>query len=339
MRINDFTLKSVPPPYQIDAAVRHHISSSIVGRPQPVTIGDGFRQCACDLIWVRVDVTAESKKLSKSETVTAKPEREPSVTPISGINATHPPHQDLLVSAASFVRRAGEPVWSQITRSIEEQIVAGNLPYGTRLPTETQLAASFEVNRHTLRRSLRELVRKGLITATPRRGTIVSRRRIPYPISSKISFEDIITSTGREPGDRLLTHSIGLAPKEMAEWLTIAERSHVVDLQFVRVASDVPICLTSAWLPADRFERAGQLFERIGCLEKTLAKLGVSEYSLQQTRITSQPASADEIKHLELSKGATVLVVDSLFVDDTNEPILVCHNRFAADRIELLVGS
>ena len=248
------------------------------------------------------------------------------------------PHQELLISAASFVRQAGEPVWSQIARSVEEQIVAGNLPSGTRLPTETQLAASFEVNRHTLRRALRELVRKGLITATPRRGTIVSRHRITYPISNRISFDDAIASTGREPGDRLLGHSIGLAPKEMAEWLAIAARSNVVDLKFMRVANNVPICLTSSWLPADRFERIGAMFERLGCLEKALSKLGVTEFALQQTRILSQPASPEEIKLLELSKGATVLVVNSLFVDESDEPILACHNRFAADRVELLVS-
>ncbi|MFY0611788.1 MAG: phosphonate metabolism transcriptional regulator PhnF [Hyphomicrobiaceae bacterium] len=249
------------------------------------------------------------------------------------------PRQDLLVSAATFERKTGEPVWSQIARSVEEQIVAGNLPSGTRLPTETQLAASFEVNRHTLRRALRELVRKGLITATPRRGTIVSRRRISYPIANKLSFEEIIAATGREPADRLLSHKIGLAPKDMAEWLGIAERSNVVDLSFIRVANDVPICLTSAWLPADRFERMGAMFERLGHLEKALNKFGVGDYLEQQTRITSRPANAEEIKQLELSKGATVLIVDSLFVDETAEPILVSHNRFAADRIELLVRS
>lgn len=249
------------------------------------------------------------------------------------------PRQELLVSAAAFERKAGEPVWSQIARSVEEQIVAGNLPSGTRLPTETQLATSFEVNRHTLRRALRELVRKGLITATPRRGTIVSRRRISYPIANKLSFEEIISATGREPGDRLLTHTIGLAPKDMAEWLGIAERSNVVDLRFVRVANDVPLCLTSAWLPADRFERIGTMFERLGHMERALSKFGVGDYRLQQTRITSQQANAEEIKQLELSKGATVLVVDSLFVDESAEPILVSHNRFAADRVELLLRS
>lgn len=243
------------------------------------------------------------------------------------------------MSAAAFVRQSGEPVWSQIARSVEEQIVAGNLPSGTRLPTETQLAASFEVNRHTLRRALRELVRKGLITATPRRGTIVSRHRITYPLTNKISFDDVAASTGRELSDRLLAHSIGLAPKDMSEWLGIAERSDVVDLKFLRVANEVPICLTSSWLPADRFERVGPLFERLGCIEKALGKLGVNDFALQQTRITSQPADADEIKLLELSKGATVLVVDSLFTDESNEPILACHNRFAADRIELVVDS
>lgn len=247
------------------------------------------------------------------------------------------PREELLVSAKSFVRRAGEPIWSQISRSIEQQIVAGNLPSGTRLPTETQLAASFEVNRHTLRRALRELVRKGLITATPRRGTVVSRRRIPYPLSHSLSFLDVIVSTGRDPGDHLLSHQIGRAPKEMAEWLGIAERFSVVELQFVRIANGVPICVASAWMPADRFERIGPLVERLGCLDQAVKKLGVTNYTRKETRVTSQPADQLEIEHLEISKGASVLVVDSLFADESGEPILVSNDRFAADRVELIV--
>jgi len=184
---------------------------------------------------------------------------------------------------------------------------------------------------------LRELVRKGLITATPRRGTIVSRRRIPYPISNSISFADVILSTGREPSDRLLSHSIGLAPKNMADWLGIAERSKVVDLQFLRVANDVPVCVTSSWMPADRFERIGEIFERLGSLERALAKFGVSKHALHQTRIACQPANAEETQQLDMPAGASVLVVDSLFVDGSDEPILATHNRFAADRIELIV--
>lgn len=242
------------------------------------------------------------------------------------------------MSAASFERKAGEPVWSQIARSVEEQIIVGNLPSGTRLPTETQLAESFGVNRHTLRRALRELVRKGLITATPRRGTIVSRNRIALPLFDEMSFPESISSIGRAPTDRLVEHSVGFAPKHMAEWLGIAERSSVIDLRFVRAANDVPICLTSSWLPADRFPRIADVFQRIGGLEPALAKLGVATFSMQQTRITSQSANAEEIRLLELAKGATVLVVDSLFVDESDEPILACHNRFAADRVEL-VGS
>ena len=244
-----------------------------------------------------------------------------------------------MVSAKSFERQTGRPIWSQIARSLEDQIVTGNLPSGTRLPTETQLAESFKVNRHTLRRALRELVRKGLITATPRRGTIVSRRRIPYPISSKLSFEQVVASSGREPGDRLVGHNIGRAPKDMAEWLGIAELSSVVELRIIRMANGVPLGLTTAWLPTDRFERIGLLFERLGCLEKALAKLGVTDYGLQQTRITGQPANADEMKLLEISKGASILIVDQLFVDETKEPILASHNRFAADRVELLIDN
>jgi GntR family phosphonate transport system transcriptional regulator len=293
-------------------------------------VGDGI-----ELSGVGEDYTLASTNRTPAM---SRPDRKSTTRPESQPPALAAQREEL-ISAKSFIRKTGEPIWSQITRSVEEQIIVGNLPSGTRLPTETHLAASYGVNRHTLRRALRELVRKGLITATPRRGTIVSRRRIPYPISSNISFEDVISSTGRESSERLLSHSIGLAPKTMTDWLGIAERSKVIDLQFLRVANDVPVCVTSSWMPADRFERIGDIFERLGSLERALAKCGVSKHSLHQTRITCQPANEDETKQLDIPPGASVLVVNSLFVDDGDEPILATHNRFAADRVELIVGS
>lgn len=241
-------------------------------------------------------------------------------------------------AARAFKRASGEAIWRQICTFLETRIHDGRLPTGVRLPTETQLAEAFDVNRHTLRRSLRELVRKGMITATPRRGTFVSKKRIAYPIMDNSRFSDIVSSAGREPGGRLISTLIGQAPVEMAEWLDIAERAQVVEIKFVRVANDVPLCLTTAWLPADRFERVGELFQRLGRLSVALSRLGVSTIHRKQTRITSQSATEEQARLLDTQKGSTVLVMEVLHADEAGEPVMASKMLFAADRIELVAN-
>ena len=241
------------------------------------------------------------------------------------------------MAARNFDREAGSSLWRQIAHFLETRILDSTLPTGVRLPTETQLADAFDVNRHTLRRALRELARKGLITATPRRGTFVSKRRIAYPIMDDETFRGVTSTSNEESGGRLISHTIGFAPREMTEWLDIAERGQVVEIKFLRTSNEIPICLTTAWLPADRFERAGELFARLGRLSAALSKLGVTKFKQRRTRITSQPASEEEARLLDTQRGSTLLVVEVLHIDDEGEPIVASHMRFAADRIELVV--
>ncbi|MCB1510539.1 MAG: phosphonate metabolism transcriptional regulator PhnF [Hyphomicrobiaceae bacterium] len=234
-------------------------------------------------------------------------------------------------------RGSGVALWRQIAEDIETEITVGRLAPGTRLPTEAELAQRYEVNRHTLRRALAELSRKGMIEAFPRRGTFVSKPRIPYPIGRQTRFSENMLKVGREPGGRPIAITMGVAPAEMAEWLGIAQATECVEIKHVRVANDVPICLSTLWLPADRFRRIGAIYDRLRSVTKSLARLGVTHYERKRTRVTSRPATNEEREFLELARGATILVVDSLDVDGQGEPISAGQACFAADRVELLI--
>jgi GntR family phosphonate transport system transcriptional regulator len=198
------------------------------------------------------------------------------------------------------------------------------------------LADRYAVNRHTLRRALAELGRKGLVEATPRRGTFVSNARIPYRISQQTRFSENIQDAGRDPGGRLLGARTCTAPEEMADWLGIAQAASVIELNVVRAANDVPICLATTWLPADRFSRIAKVYQHVGSMTKAFARLGIKAYSRKRTRITSRLATSEEREILELSRGAVVLLIESLDVDASGEPISASHSRFVSDRVELL---
>lgn len=66
-----------------------------------------------------------------------------------------------------FEFRQDMPIYMQIQRDIAEQIVAGKLQPGERLPSVRDLSVRYQVNPNTLQRAMLELDRSGL-TATER---------------------------------------------------------------------------------------------------------------------------------------------------------------------------
>ncbi len=67
----------------------------------------------------------------------------------------------------------GEPAYRQIVKQIEARVLSGELPPGTRLPTERDLAQQLRVNRSTVSVAYDELRAKGLIRSVRGSGTRV----------------------------------------------------------------------------------------------------------------------------------------------------------------------
>ncbi|MFJ8108301.1 GntR family transcriptional regulator [Streptomyces sp. NPDC096132] len=66
------------------------------------------------------------------------------------------------------------PLYVQIRREIEAKIRAGELPPGSRLPTEKELSTQYGVSRATAQRVLNDLAEAGLAIRRRRHGTFVA---------------------------------------------------------------------------------------------------------------------------------------------------------------------
>ncbi len=72
-----------------------------------------------------------------------------------------------------------EPRYAELARSLISSIAAGTYAVGTNLPSENELAESFEVSRGTVRMALDRLLGLGLISRRKRAGTRVEARHPP----------------------------------------------------------------------------------------------------------------------------------------------------------------
>ena len=66
------------------------------------------------------------------------------------------------------------PIYAQIIDSFKEQITAGILRTGDRLPSVRELASDLAINPNTIQRSYRSLEAEGWIVTVPGKGCFVS---------------------------------------------------------------------------------------------------------------------------------------------------------------------
>lgn len=70
--------------------------------------------------------------------------------------------------------RDARPIYSQITDGFREQILAGVLTNGDKLPSVRELAMELSINPNTIQRAYRELEAGGWIATVPGKGCFVS---------------------------------------------------------------------------------------------------------------------------------------------------------------------
>jgi GntR family phosphonate transport system transcriptional regulator len=232
---------------------------------------------------------------------------------------------------------SGVALWRQVADGIERGIADGRFAAGEKLPGEMEIAETYRVNRHTVRRALATLAERGLVRAERGSGTYVEAPRLAYPLRSRTRFSEIVGAGGHEPRGQLIEAAEDIATRELARELGLKSGSPLIRIEALRLADRTPICVSTTWLSAERFPEAGKIFAGVRSMTKLLAHYGIRDYQRSSTRITAAIADASDAARLDLALGRPVLVVDSTDVDPDGKPLVTKRSRFAAERVEFLV--
>jgi GntR family phosphonate transport system transcriptional regulator len=232
---------------------------------------------------------------------------------------------------------SGVALWRQVADGIERGIAAGTFAAGERLPGETEIAETYRVNRHTVRRALATLAERGLVRAERGSGTYVEAAKLAYPLRSRTRFSEIVGAGGREPRGQLIGAFEEGATRELARQLGLKTGTPLIRIDALRFADRTPICIGTTWLAAERFPGAGKIYENVRSMTRMLAHYGIRDYRRASTRVTAAIVDAADAARLDLTLGRPVLVVDATDVDAEGKPLLTTHARFAAERVDFLV--
>ncbi len=249
------------------------------------------------------------------------------------MNAPEPPDRDDI--SMTPTGRA-EPLWRRIAGELAGEFETARLPPGTRLPTESALAARFQVNRHTVRRALELLVRRGQVRVEQGKGAFIADDLLDYEISTRTRFSERIRRHNRVPDGRTLRLRTVPAPAAIAATLRVDEGSPLILLERIALADGVPLSLADHYFPADRLPGLADALQRTNSITEALLAVGVDDYVRQSTHVTARMPTAAEAEHLEIPRNRPLLVCDNINVDRSGEPIEFGCTRHPSSRVQLV---
>ena len=235
-----------------------------------------------------------------------------------------------------MTRQDGIALWRQIANALRQEIASGDRPPGTQLPTEAELSARFDVNRHTVRRAIEELSRGGLVRVEQGRGSFVAEDVIDYTVSSRTRFSEWIRRHNKEPSGRVVQLRELAADAAIATALNIRQGGKVVLMERLGLADDRPVSLTSHYFPAARLRGILEALRNTAGITEALKSVGVSDYLRQSSRLTARMPSAEEADLLRMPRSRPLLVAENLNVDRTGQVVEFGIGRYPTPRVQIV---
>ncbi len=200
--------------------------------------------------------------------------------------------------------------WHEIAAKLEVELRA-HYRCGDYLPAEQHLADRYEVNRHTLRRAIDQLVERGWVQRRQGVGVLVLMRPFDYPLNAQARFSQNLLDQGSHPTSEKLLSVLRPASSHVADALGIQEGDNVVHLRTLRRVNGVALCLIDHYFTDLKLWPVLQTFTH-GSLHDLLRDRLDIELTRVRTKISARRAQAKESNILGIPNMAPLLCVRTL---------------------------
>jgi GntR family transcriptional regulator len=252
-----------------------------------------------------------------------------------GVTGNDPPPQEAAASAAAKTRvtaplfrpterfyldsNSPVPLYHQIEKIILDRIQAEGA-VGRMLPREMDLVKIFGVSRITVKKVADSLAAKGMIRRQRAVGTHIVKLGLTEDLGRLTSFTEQMETRGLKVSTELLGVGQHLPTAKAREKLQIQEGEKTLWIRRLRGTSEVfPVVLLQSEIPTSFGISAREDFcDSLYTLLETKYRLPI-EWA--EERISASRASAEEARHLRITPGDVVLVMERQAFTSGNRPV------------------
>ncbi|MEW6243396.1 MAG: GntR family transcriptional regulator [Bacillota bacterium] len=238
--------------------------------------------------------------------------------------------------AASIDKNSVVPIYYQLAKWLEAQIRNGELKPGEALPTETDLAARFEISRMTVRRAISELVAAGMVYAQQGKGTFVASPKLDDIVFEMSNFNEDVKQRGLQVKTTLLEARIVRADEELKEKFGVNDDNArflyfrtVTTAEEERLAYEKKYTIYTKSKPILEAELKDPTLP--GLISAHSDSMPVSSKKVLQVANSSK----EEASVLGISRNAPVFVIEQTVYDPDLRPLGWSRSVYRGDRYKL----
>lgn len=225
------------------------------------------------------------------------------------------------------------PLYVQLEETLAERIASGVFPAGHQLPPEESLVGEFNVSRTTVRTTIQNLVRRGLVEIRRGKGTFVAPPRIIQELTELTGFVEDMEALGHHATARLLGKRIIPANEAVARHLALPLGTAVVQIHRVRLADGMALSFDETYLP----EELGRKVMDEDLVTEPIFSLLEQRYSTPlleaEYQMEASIADAAVAMALSVSPGSPIFLIERTSYTSGHRPVDYEKLHYRGDHI------
>jgi GntR family transcriptional regulator len=232
-------------------------------------------------------------------------------------------------------RDAAVPLYHQIFLQLRDEILSGERPFGSAMPTEQELSDLFSVSRITARRVLNDLALQHFVERKRRLGTRVTFRSPAKPIEANIDQAvDSLLALGTGTTVNVIEVATETATATVASALHLAPGARVVRAVRVRCLDGEPLGHVVSYVSE---ELADVITQKSLVRAPILRLLDDAGYHAKHAEQTIGATLADRAlsEALDIEARSALLRITRTVYDKQDVPFLLTFAHYRSDRFHI----
>jgi GntR family transcriptional regulator len=225
----------------------------------------------------------------------------------------------------------------QVRQGLLDDLVAGKLATGDKLPNEDRIADRFGVSRATVREAVLGLLEAGYLTRRHGSGTYVTKApRSRHALDTTVSYTAMIREAGHMPGETVISKVMRAPTPPECEQLDIAADEPLLEVERVRLAGRRPVIYSRDRIPAALLD--GIAHDALDSSLYLILETAGHQVSRASAELIPTLADVKLSELLEVVCGTPLLHIDQVDYDARGRAVMLSLEWHVADAFELIVN-
>ncbi|XCP85394.1 GntR family transcriptional regulator [Roseburia hominis] len=222
------------------------------------------------------------------------------------------------------------PMYLQLREVIRNKIESGEYPPGTAIPTEKELAETYELNRLTVRSAIETLANEGILKKIQGKGMFVMGEKIERTLDTLGGFTQVLKDRHMKPATRILAKGLRRAGTKFGDIFQIDPEENIYYIKCLCLADDTPYSIDEIYVPQCVLPNLDDVDLTVFSLDEVFEFYNIEIKTANQTLELTQLEQSDA-KLLGINSELAVMLFECVSYDTDHRVVEFSRTYSRAD--------